>query len=144
MYKTVNKQIGEFPLSLENGKMARQADGAVVIKYGDSMVLATVCVNKTADPEKGFLPLTVEYREKSYAIGKIPGNFFRREGRPSTKEILSARLIDRTLRPLFPKGFTNEIQIIVTILSSDQENDQDILGLISASAAWAISPIPLQ
>ncbi|MFC1529010.1 polyribonucleotide nucleotidyltransferase, partial [Candidatus Latescibacterota bacterium] len=144
MYKAVEKQIGELTLSLEVGNIAKQADGAVLVRYGDSIVLASVCVNKKADPEKGFLPLTVEYREKSYAIGKIPGNFFRREGRPNAKEILTARLIDRPLRPLFPKGFKNEVQIIVTVLSSDQENDQDILGLIGSSAACAISPLPIQ
>ena len=144
MNKTASKQIGNHLLTLETGKLAKQADGAVVVKYGDSTVLATVCVDKTSDTNKDFLPLTVEYREKSYAIGKIPGNFFRREGRPNTKEILTSRLIDRPLRPLFPKGFTNEIQIIVTVLSADQENDQDILGLIGSSAACAISPIPLK
>jgi polyribonucleotide nucleotidyltransferase len=101
-------------------------------------------VDKDSDTSKDFLPLTVEYREKSYAIGKIPGNFFRREGRPNTKEILSARQIDRPIRPMFPKGFCNEVQIIVTVLSADQENDQDILGLIGTSAACAISPVPLE
>jgi polyribonucleotide nucleotidyltransferase len=144
MNKTLSKQIGNHNLTFETGKLANQADGAVVVKYGDSTVLATVCVDKSSDTNKDFLPLTVEYREKSYAIGKIPGNFFRREGRPNTKEILSSRLIDRPLRPLFPKGFCNEIQIIVTVLSADQENDQDVLGLIGSSLACAISPIPLQ
>ncbi|MDP2984399.1 MAG: polyribonucleotide nucleotidyltransferase [Candidatus Latescibacter sp.] len=144
MNKTVSKQIGNHLLTLETGKLAKQADGAVVVKYGDSTILATVCVDRSSDTNKDFLPLTVEYREKSYAIGKIPGNFFRREGRPNTKEILSSRQIDRPLRPLFPKGFCNEIQIIVTVLSADQENDQDVLGLIGSSAACAISPIPLK
>ncbi|MFA6470956.1 MAG: polyribonucleotide nucleotidyltransferase, partial [Candidatus Latescibacterota bacterium] len=144
MDKTLSKQIGNHLLTLETGKLAKQADGAVIVKYGDSTVLATVCVDRKSDTNKDFLPLTVEYREKSYAIGKIPGNFFRREGRPNTKEILTSRLIDRPLRPLFPKGFTNEIQIIVTVLSADQENDQDVLGLIGSSVACAISPIPLQ
>jgi len=144
MYKEVSKQIGSNNLTLEVGKMAKQADGAVLVKYGDSTVLVTVCVNRKADPERDFLPLTVEYREKSYAIGKIPGNFFRREGRPNVKEILSARLIDRPLRPLFPTGFRNEVQIIVTVLSSDQENDQDVLGLIGASAACALSMVPVK
>lgn len=144
MVKKVSKQIGNHVLTLETGKMAKQADGAVVVTYGDSVVLATVCVSKNSDTTKDFLPLTVEYREKSYAIGKIPGNFFRREGRPNTKEILSCRLIDRPLRPLFPKGFCNEVQIIVNVLSSDQENDQDVLGLIGSSAACLISPIPLE
>lgn len=144
MLKKVSRQIGNHILTLETGRMAKQADGAVLVTYGDSVVLASVCVDRRSDTTKDFLPLTVEYREKWYAIGKIPGNFFRREGKPSTKEILSARLIDRPIRPLFPKGFCNEIQIIVTVLSSDQENDQDILGLIGSSAACALSPAPLK
>lgn len=144
MVKKVSKQIGNHVLTLETGRMAKQADGAVLVTYGDSVVLATVCVDRKSDTGKDFLPLTVEYREKSYAIGKIPGNFFRREGRPNTKEILSSRLIDRPLRPLFPKGFCNEVQIMAHVLSSDQENDQDVLGLIGSSAACAISPLPLE
>ena len=103
--KQVSKQLGELTLTLETGRIAKQADGAVWVTYGDSTVLAAVCVEKKAKADTDFLPLTVEYREKSYAIGKIPGNFFRREGRPNTKEILSSRQIDRPLRPLFPKGF---------------------------------------
>ena len=142
MYKKVEKQIGNHVLTLETGHLAKQAQGAVLVHYGDSTVLATVCVDKRQSP-MDFLPLTVEYREKSYAIGKIPGNFFRREGRPNAKEILSARQIDRPLRPLFPKGFRHEVQIIVTVLSADQENDQDVLGLIGASAACTMSPLPL-
>lgn len=144
MYKKVSKQIGSLTLSLETGRLAKQADGSVYVMYGDSTILSTVCVNKKSNTDKDFLPLTVEYREKFYAIGKIPGNFFRREGRPSTKEILSARQIDRPLRPLFPKGFCNEVQIIVNVLSSDQENDLDVLGVIGASAACTLSPAPLQ
>ncbi len=144
MVKKVSKQIGDHILTLETGRMAKQADGAVLVSYGDSVVLATVCVDRRSDVNKDFLPLTVEYREKSYAIGKIPGNFFRREGRPNTKEILSSRLVDRPLRPLFPKGFCNEVQIMTSVLSSDQENDQDVLGLIGSSAACAISPLPLE
>lgn len=143
-FKSVSKKIGQHILTLETGKLAKQADGSVMVKYGESIILATVCVDKRTNPETDFLPLTVEYREKSYAIGKIPGNFFRREGRPNTKEILSSRLIDRPLRPLFPKGFTNEVQIITTVLSSDRENDQDILGIVGSSAACALSPIPVQ
>ena len=144
MYKTVSKQIGNHVLSLETGRIAKQADGSVMVRYGDSTILATVCVDKEPVTDKDFLPLTVEYREKTYAIGKIPGNFFRREGRPNTKETLSSRQIDRPLRPLFPKGFCNEVQIIVNVLSSDQENDQDTLGLIGASAACIISPLPFK
>lgn len=119
MYKKVSKQIGKHLLTLETGRVAKQADGAVLVTYGDSTVLAAVCVDRRSDTTKDFLPLTVEYREKSYAIGKIPGNFFRREGRPNTKEILTARLIDRPLRPLFPNGFTNEMQIIVKRTKGD-------------------------
>ncbi|MCE5250654.1 polyribonucleotide nucleotidyltransferase [bacterium] len=144
MYRKTTKQIGNNILGLETGRLAKQADGAVLVTYGESMLLATVCVDKKPSGDKDFLPLTVEYREKSYAIGKIPGNFFRREGRPNTNEILSARQIDRPLRPLFPKGFCNEIQIIVTVLSSDQENEIDVLGLIGASASCMLSPVPLQ
>ncbi|MFC1650289.1 polyribonucleotide nucleotidyltransferase [Candidatus Latescibacterota bacterium] len=143
MLKTVSKKIGNNELSFETGRMAKQADGSVVVKYGDSIILATVCVNKTAS-DRDFLPLTVEYREKFYAIGKIPGNFFKREGRPNLKETLSARLIDRPLRPLFPDGFSNEVQIIVNVLSSDQENDQDTLGLIGASIACGMSQLPVE
>ena len=142
MYKKVSRQIGNHTLSIETGRIAKQAHGSALVTYGDSMVLATVCVDKRSDTSKDFLPLTVEYREKYYAIGKIPGNFFRREGRPNTKEILSARQIDRPLRPLFPKGFCNEIQIIVSVLSSDQENDQDVLGLIGSSAACGLISRP--
>ena len=144
MVKRVSKEIGSTTLTLETGRMGRQADGAVVVTYGDSIVMVTICVSQEQRPNIDFLPLTVEYREKFYAIGKIPGNFFRREGRPSAKEILSARQIDRPLRPLFPKGFTNEVQIIATILSSDQENDQDVLGVIGASAAAALSCAPVK
>ncbi len=143
MYKIVSKQIGNHLLSIETGKMAKQADGSVVVKYGDSTILATVCYGRSVS-ERDFLPLTVEYREKAYAVGKIPGNFFKREARPNSKETLSARLIDRPIRPLFPKGFGNEVQIIVNVLSSDQENDQDTLGLIGASAALSISPLPVE
>ncbi|MCD6307852.1 MAG: polyribonucleotide nucleotidyltransferase [Candidatus Latescibacteria bacterium] len=144
MSKQVSKVIGDNTLTLETGKLAKQADGSVVVQYGESIVLATVCYSKDVGVERDFLPLTVEYREKTYAIGRIPGNFFRREGRPNAKEILSARQIDRPLRPLFPKGFTHEIQIIVRILSSDKENDQDILGLIGASTACSLSGLPIE
>ncbi|MFC1490795.1 polyribonucleotide nucleotidyltransferase [Candidatus Latescibacterota bacterium] len=143
MIKTVTKKIGNYELSFETGRMAKQADGSVVVRYGDSMILATVCVNDSGS-DRDFLPLTVEYREKFYAIGKIPGNFFKREGRPNLKETLSARLIDRPLRPLFPKGFSNEVQIIVNVISSDKENDQDTLGLIGASIACGMSKLPVE
>ncbi len=142
MVKTVSKTIGNHELFFETGRLAKQADGSVFVKYGDSVILATVCYDKSTS-DRDFLPLTVEYREKFYAIGKIPGNFFKREGRPNLKETLSARLIDRPLRPLFPDGFSNEVQIIVNVLSSDQENDQDTLGLIGASIACNMSPLPI-
>ena len=130
-------------LTIETGKMAKQAAGSAVIRYGDTMVLAAVTVspNLSALP---FFPLTVEYKEKTYAAGKIPGGFIKREGRPSEKEILAGRLIDRSIRPLFPDGFRNEVQVFVTVISADQENDADVLGLVAASAALALSPVPWQ
>ena len=121
--------------------MARQADGAVFAQFGDTAVLATV-VAQDKPTRLPFFPLTVEYRERSYAAGKIPGGFFKREGRPSEKEIISARQIDRSMRPLFPKGFMNEVQVVVYILSADQENDADVLGLLAASTAMNISSVP--
>lgn len=134
--------IGGRTLSLETGRLAKQADGSVMIRYGDTMVLATVVASKEEVEGQDFLPLQVEYREKTAAAGKIPGGFLKREGRPSEKEILSARLIDRPIRPMFPENYRNETQIIVTVFSSDQENDGDILGAIASSAALMISDIP--
>ena len=128
-------------LVLETGRLAKQAAGSVLAQFGDTMVLAAVTVSPNTS-SLPFFPLTVEYREKTYAAGKIPGGFIKREGRPSEKEILAARLIDRSVRPLFPEGFKNEIQIFVTVISADQENDADVLGLIAASAALSISPVP--
>jgi polyribonucleotide nucleotidyltransferase len=137
----VELPIGDRILSIQTGHLAKQASGAVIVRLGDTIVLATACM---ADPraDQDFFPLTVDYREQAYAAGKIPGGFFKREGRPTEKEILSSRLIDRPVRPLFPDGFFNEIQILVRVLSSDQENDSDVLGIIGASAALAISEIP--
>jgi polyribonucleotide nucleotidyltransferase len=129
-------------LILETGKVARQADGAVVASYGDTVVLATVVGAKSPKPGIDFFPLTVNYQEKFYAAGRIPGGFFKREGRPTEKETLISRLIDRPIRPLFPHGFKNEVQVIVTVLSHDLENDPDILALVAASAALTISGIP--
>lgn len=129
-------------LSIETGRVARQADGAVLVTYGDTVVLVTAVVAKEPREGADFLPLLVEYREKSYAAGKIPGGFFKREGRPTEKEILSARLIDRPIRSLFPDGFTNEVQIIATVLSSDQQNDSDILALVGASASLTLAGAP--
>ena len=128
-------------LSIETGRVARQASGATLVRLGDTMVLAAA-VSAPAGEERDFFPLTVDYREKSYAAGKIPGGFFKREGRPSEKEILSARLVDRPIRPLFPEGYNDEVQVMIQVLSSDQENDGDILGIIGASAALSISDIP--
>lgn len=144
MVFNVETQVGNSILSIESGRVAKQADGAVVVKYGETMLLATVVASKEPDFTRGFFPLLVDYREKFYASGKIPGGFFKREGRPSEKEILSARLTDRPIRPFFPKGYSNEVQIMLTVLSYDQENDPDILGIIGASAALRISGIPFQ
>jgi len=132
-------------ISIETGKMAKQADGSVVVRLGDTMVIATVVSSKkTPPPNQDFFPLQVEYREKYSAAGKFPGGFFKRESRPSEKEILSARLIDRALRPLFPDGYLYETQIIVTVISSDQINDADVLGGLAASAAIMVSDIPFE
>lgn len=134
---------GGRSLSLETGKVAQRANGAVWVRYADTVVLVTACRSYRAD-DRGFLPLTVEYREKQYAAGRIPGNFFRREGRMGEKETLSARLIDHMIRPLFPKKFAYEVQVFVTVLSSDGENDADILGMIGASAALGVSDLPFK
>ena len=143
-FKHFRKEIewGGRKLSLETGKIARQADGAVLITYGETIVLCTAVGVKTAKPGQDFFPLTVNYQEKAFAAGKIPGGFFKREGRPSEKETLVSRLIDRPIRPLFPQGFRNEVQIVATVLSHDMENDPDIVSLIGCSAALTLSGIP--
>ena len=128
-------------LTLETGRMAKQAAGSAVVQFGDTMVLAAVTVSPNISTLP-FFPLTVEYREKTYAAGKIPGGFLKREGRPSDKEILASRQIDRSIRPLFPEGFKNEVQVFVTVLSADQEHDADILGLVAASTALSLSTVP--
>ncbi len=133
---------GRHTLTLETGEIARQASGAVMVNMDDTVVLVTVVGKKQADSGKDFLPLTVDYQERTYAAGKIPGGFFKREGRPSEKEVLTSRLIDRPIRPLFPDGFYNEVQIIATVMSSNNEVDSDILAMIGASAALAISGLP--
>src|SRR6201991_2352504 len=135
---------GGRPLKLETGKVARQADGAVVATYGETVVLATVVAAKTPREGVDFLPLTVDYQEKTYAAGRIPGGYFKREGRPTEKETLVSRLIDRPIRPLFVDGWRNETQVIVTVLSHDMENDPDILALVAASAALTISGAPFK
>ena len=135
-------EIGGKKLTIETGRYAKQANGSVMVRYGDTMVLVTAVAAKEAKEDQGFFPLQVEYREKTSAAGKFPGGFIKREGRPSEKEILSSRLIDRPIRPLFPKDFKNETQIIASVLSFDGENDSDVLGAIGASAALTISDIP--
>jgi polyribonucleotide nucleotidyltransferase len=143
-FKHFRKDIewGGRTLSFETGKIARQADGAVLVTYGETIVLCTAVGVKTAKPGQDFFPLTVNYQEKAFAAGKIPGGFFKREGRPSEKETLVSRLIDRPIRPLFPQGFRNEVQIVATVLSHDMENDPDIVSLIGCSAALTLSGIP--
>ncbi len=142
METLLKTEIGGKTLSIETGKIAKQASGAVVVQYGNTIVLVAV-VSSQEERTIDFLPLTVEYQEKGYAAGRIPGNYFRREiGRPSEKETLTARLIDRPIRPLFPKEYRCETQVIATVLSMDQENDPDILAMIGASAALEISDIP--
>ncbi|MGB8523795.1 MAG: polyribonucleotide nucleotidyltransferase [Candidatus Acidiferrales bacterium] len=141
MFEKVSLEVGGRTLTFETGKMARQAHGAVVARYGDSVVLATACMDNKAT-EKDFLPLTVDYREYTYSAGKIPGGFFKREGRPSEREILTSRLTDRPLRPLFPEGWSNETQIVAMVLSADSENDPDVIAVTAASAALFISKIP--
>ena len=144
MFKIVKKEIiwGGKKLSIETGKIARQADGAVILTSGDTVILATVVGAKKANPETDFFPLTVNYQEKYYASGKIPGGYFKREARPTESETLISRLIDRPIRPLFPEGFRNEVQVLPTVLSYEKDNDPEILSLIAASAALSISGIP--
>src|SRR5574337_877852 len=138
----VEQIIEGKPLSIEAGRVARQADGAVLVRYGDTVVLVTAVASKQMRQGVDFFPLTVDYQERAYAAGKIPGGFFKREGRPHEKETLTSRLIDRPLRPLFPDGYRNDVQIIATVLSADQENDPDVLAVLGASAALTIAPIP--
>src|SRR5438309_11743509 len=138
---TIETTFAGRPLRLETGKLAKQAAGSVSVQFGDTMVIAACTVSPSVSLLP-FFPLTVEYREKTYAAGKIPGGFLKREGRPSDKEILAARIIDRSIRPLFPEGFKNEVQVFVYVLSADQENDADVLGLTAASAALTMSVVP--
>jgi polyribonucleotide nucleotidyltransferase len=135
-------QYGEHTVTIETGELARQADGAVKVTMSDTVVLVTATGRKEANPNAAFFPLTVNYQERTYAGGRIPGGFFKREGRPSEKEVLTCRLIDRPIRPLFPDGFQNETQVICTVLAHDQQNDPDIVAMIGASAALTISGIP--
>ncbi len=142
MANTVELELAGRTLRLETGRLAKQADGSVLATYGDTYVLATAVASQSAKKDIDFLPLTVDYQEKAYAAGKIPGGYFRREGQPSEKEKLSSRLIDRPLRPLFPKGWYSETQVIATVISADQSGSADIIGIIAASAALAVSNIP--
>jgi polyribonucleotide nucleotidyltransferase len=139
----VTVEVGGRPLILETGKIAKQANGSIVARYGDTVVLTTACMAPTAN-DRDFLPLTVDYRENTYAAGKIPGGFFKREGRPSEKEILTSRLIDRPMRPLFPESWRNETQIVSMVLSADSDNDPDVIAVTGASAACYISDLPFE
>ena len=144
MFNYFRKELewGGRTLVLETGKIARQADGAVMVSYGDTIVLCTAVGVRSVKPGQDFFPLTVNYQEKAFAAGKIPGGFFKREGRPSENEVLTSRLIDRPIRPLFPEGFRNEVQVVATVLSHDMENDPDIVAMIGCSAALTLSGIP--
>ncbi len=143
MQDSMTIDLGGRPLTVETGKLAKQADGAAVVRLGDTWVLVTACYAKETKPVD-FLPLTVEYKEYQYAAGRIPGGFFKREGRPTEKEILTARMIDRPIRPLFPEGFNHETQIVGLVLSADGENDPDVLAINGAAAALALNPIPFR
>src|SRR3954463_15004579 len=136
--------VGGKTISIETGRLAKQADGSVVVRSGDTMVLVTACADPNPREGVDFLPLTCDYKENAYASGRIPGGFFKREGKPPEKEVLTSRLIDRPIRPLFPAGWRHETQIIALVLSADAENDTDVLAITGASAALALSTIPLQ
>jgi polyribonucleotide nucleotidyltransferase len=140
---SVTVDVGGRPLILETGKIAKQANGAITARYGDTVVLTTACMNSTPN-DRDFLPLTVDYKENTYSAGKIPGGFFKREGRPSEKEVLTSRLIDRPMRPLFPEAWRNETQIVSMVLSADAANDPDVIALTSASAAAFCSDLPFE
>src|SRR5499426_3577884 len=142
--QTRELNLGDKTLSIETGKLAKQASGSVIVRYGDSVVLVTAC--RAATPREGidFLPLTVDYREYTYASGRIPGGFFKREGKPAEKEVLTSRVIDRPIRPLFSSGWRHETQVIALVLSADTENDADVLAITGASAALALSEIPFE
>jgi polyribonucleotide nucleotidyltransferase len=142
MKHVVDIELAGRRLTLETGRIAKQADGAIWATYGDTVVLATAVASQNAKPGVDFLPLTVDYQEKTYAAGKIPGGYFKREGRPSEREVLTSRLIDRPLRPLFPEGYYFETQVIASVLSADKTGVSDVIGIIAASAALAVSSIP--
>ena len=142
--KKVSFAYGTHQVTIETGELARQADGAVVVSMGDTVVLVTAVARKEADPKKDFFPLTVNYVEKTYAAGRIPGGFFKREGRPSEKETLTSRLIDRPIRPLFPEGFFNEVQVVATVISLNPDVDSDIPAMLGASAALVLAGVPFR
>src|SRR5499427_7539718 len=142
MIQKINLPVGSKSLEIEIGKLAKQADGAAVVRYGDTVILATAVFAKEPKENADFFPLTVDYREATYAAGRIPGGWFKREGRPTEKEILTSRQIDRPMRPLFPTGFHHETQIIAFVLSADGQNDPDILALNGASVALTCSLVP--
>ena len=144
MNEVISREIkwGDQVLSIETGKVAKQATASTIVRYGDTVVMANVTAAKQAKPDIDFFPLTVNYQEKFYAAGKIPGGFFKREGRPTEFETLTSRLIDRPIRPLFPEGFKNETQVILTVLSHDSETNPDIVAMIAASSALTLSGIP--
>ncbi|MEK6617751.1 MAG: polyribonucleotide nucleotidyltransferase, partial [Nitrospirota bacterium] len=142
MVHVIEMDLAGRRLRLETGRVAKQADGAVLASYGDTVVLATAVASETVKSGIDFLPLTVDYQEKAYAAGKIPGGYFKREGRPSEKEVLTSRLIDRPMRPLFPEGYYFETQVIASVLSADQTGSSDVVGITAASAALTLSDIP--
>src|ERR1700685_3363473 len=144
MSHTIEIDLQGSKVSIETGKVAKQANGSVVVRSGDSVVLVTACSAEKPKPGASFFPLTGDYREYTYAAGKFPGGFIKREGRPSEKEILTSRLIDRPIRPLFPEGFMNESQVIAMVLSADPQRDPSTLAIIGAGASLAISDIPFQ
>ena len=142
--ETVTADVGDVAITFETGKLAKQTNGAVVVRSGDTMVLVTATGSRSPRPGADFFPLTVDVEERMYAAGKIPGGFFKREGRPNEKEVLTSRMIDRPLRPLFPKGYACETQVIGLLLSADLENDSDTLAITGASTALLISDIPFE
>src|SRR4030042_3473775 len=144
MVKKMQIEFGGRHFSIETGRVAKQASGAALVQYGETVVLVTAVTSDKKREGLDFIPLTVNYLEMTYAAGRIPGGFFKRGGRPSDRETLISRFIDRPLRPLFPKGFQNEIQVIATVLSADQDNDPAILGMIGASSALTLSDVPFE
>src|SRR5688500_10852370 len=142
MPEKISFQVGTGTITIDTGKYAKQADGSVTVQLGETIVLVAAVAASKAKPGQDFFPLTVDYREKAAAAGRFPGGYFKREGRPTEKEILTSRLIDRPIRPLFPKGWFNEVQVQSIVLSADGQNDPDILSIIGASAALSVSDIP--